>query len=211
MGGRASVPTDAWRKLLHMPTITLARSDLFPVGQSVGIYADGAQNMEGGAPNGAAIASATVDAAGLLTVTNAAILSLTRYVAAASVGGTWRYARCRSTLDVTDLGRATGTATLTSGSPAITSVVASTGAWAIGQRIVNAPGSVGIPPGTFLVAGSGGSWTMSAAATASGAGVGIEGHGATVPVAVLGATAVTSPISRWRARVMQRRSIAGTS
>lgn len=193
-----------------MATVTIARSDLWPVGTTVGIYAADAQSPEGGAPNGAAIASAAVDAAGLLTVTNGSLLSLTRYVAAASVGGTWRYARCRSTLDVTDLGRATGTATL-NGTTALTSVVATTGAWAIGQRIVNAPGSVGIPPGTFLVAGSGGSWTMSAAATASGAGVGIEGHGATVPVAVLGATAVTSPISRWRARVMQRRSIAGTS
>lgn len=192
-----------------MPTVTLARSDLFPVATVVGIYPAGAQNDAG--PGAAVIATGTVDAAGNLSVTSASILALTTYVAGALVGGAWRWARLRSTLDVAELGRATGTGTLTSGSTALTSVAVATGAFAIGQRIVNAPGSVGIPPGTFLIAGSGASWTMSAAATASAAGVAIEGHGATVPVAVIGATPVTSPISRWRARVMQRRSLAGTS
>lgn len=45
-------------------------------------------------------ASAAVDAAGLLTVTNAGILQGIDYVAYALVGGVHRYVRCRSTLDV---------------------------------------------------------------------------------------------------------------
>ena len=81
-----------------MATVTIRRSDLFPVGQSVGIYPAGAcQN--GQAPTSAVIASAAVDAAGLLTVTDAGILSYRPYVAYALVGGEHRYANLRSTLD----------------------------------------------------------------------------------------------------------------
>lgn len=84
-----------------MATITLRRSDLFPVGTTVSIYPRGAGNGTGtlNAPRAAAIASADVDAAGLLTVTDAGILSYTDYVAGAQVSGEWRYSRVRSTLD----------------------------------------------------------------------------------------------------------------
>jgi hypothetical protein len=80
--------------------VTLSRSDLFPVGQSVGIYPGTArpQNVDG-PPTAAVIASGTVDAAGNLSVTNAGILSYTTYLAYASVGGEHRFARLRSTLD----------------------------------------------------------------------------------------------------------------
>lgn len=189
-----------------MATVTLARSDVFPVGTTVGIYPGNSINP-GLAPGSALIASAAVDAAGLLTVTNAGILSLTPYIAAAQVNGTWQSLRVRSTLDVFDYGRATGTATTTNASAALTSVSAATGAFAIGQRVVGP----GIPGGTFLIAGSGNAWTMSDKATAS-ATVSIEGHGAQAGAAVLGATVVPSRIAtKWRAQLMQRRATAGTS
>lgn len=91
-----------------MATVTLRRSDLFPVGTTVGIYPAAAHRpgiVPPGPPTSAAIASAAVDAAGLLTVTDAGIAAYTPYVAAAVGGdGTWQYARCRSTLDVTGAG-----------------------------------------------------------------------------------------------------------
>jgi hypothetical protein len=189
-----------------MATVTLARSDVFPIGTTVGIY-PGTSFVPGQAPGSAAIASAAVDAAGLLTVTSASILSLTPYIAAAQVNGVWQGLRVRSTLDTFDYGRATGTATTSSGSANLTSVSATTGAFAIGQRVVGP----GIPGGTFLISGSGASWTMSDKATAS-ATVSIEGHGASPSVAVLGATPVPPTQStKWRARLMQRRATAGTS
>jgi hypothetical protein len=144
-----------------MATVTIARSDLFPVGTTVGIYPAGAfppANQVPSAPGAAAIASAAVAANGTLTVTDAGILSYTRYVAAANVGGTWVYARCRSTLDAFDYGRALGTGDTVSGSTALANVVATSGAFAVGQRI----SGPGIPGGTFLRAGSGASWTMTA-------------------------------------------------
>lgn len=86
-----------------MPTVTIARSDIFPVGTSVGIHPAGSQRPgvapAGGPPTSAAIASGTVDAAGNLSVTNAGILSYTPYVAYALVNGEHRYARLRSTAD----------------------------------------------------------------------------------------------------------------
>jgi L-aminopeptidase/D-esterase-like protein len=81
-----------------MATVTLNRSDLFPIGTSVGIYPAGAR-QSGQVPSSAAITSGTVDAAGLLSITNAGILSYTRYVAYALVNGEHRYAALRSTLD----------------------------------------------------------------------------------------------------------------
>jgi hypothetical protein len=194
-----------------MATVTIARSDLFPVGTTVGIYPAGAfppANQVPSAPGAAAIASAAVAANGTLTVTDAGILSYTRYVAAANVGGTWVYARCRSTLDAFDYGRALGTGDTVSGSPALTNVVATSGAFAVGQRI----SGPGIPGGTFLRAGSGAAWTMTAAATATGTTVALEGNGAQVPAANLGATVIPSRIrTGWQAQLAQRRSIAGTS
>lgn len=91
-----------------MATVTLARSDLFPVGTTVGIY-DAAQPPDGGPPHGSALATGVVDAAGLLTVSAAAILSLRTLLAYALVGSTHTYARVRSTLDVFDTGGGTGT------------------------------------------------------------------------------------------------------
>jgi hypothetical protein len=189
-----------------MATVTIARSDLFPVGTTVGIYPAGAfppANQVPSAPGAAAIA-----ANGTLTVTDAGILSYTRYVAAANVGGTWVYARCRSTLDAFDYGRALGTGDTVSGSAALANVVATSGAFAVGQRI----SGPGIPGGTFLRAGSGAAWTMTAAATATGTTVALEGNGAQVPAANLGATVIPSRIrTGWQAQLAQRRSIAGTS
>jgi hypothetical protein len=194
-----------------MATVTIARSDLFPVGTTVGIYPGGAfppANQVPSAPGAAAIASAAVAANGTLTVTDAGILSYTRYVAAANVGGTWVYARCRSTLDAFDYGRALGTGDTVSGSAALANVVATSGAFAVGQRI----SGPGIPGGTFLRAGSGAAWTMTAAATATGTTVALEGNGAQVPAANLGATVIPSRIrTGWQAQLAQRRSIAGTS
>lgn len=80
-----------------MATITVnKRSDLFPVGTSCGVWPAAAQK-DGAAPAGpAAIASATVDSAGTLTVTNAGIVDQTPYVAYALVGGQHRYLRVRT-------------------------------------------------------------------------------------------------------------------
>jgi hypothetical protein len=86
-----------------------------------------------------------------LTVTNAGIVQGADYVASAQVGGIWRYVKLRSTLDVTDTGSAAGTGTTTSGSAVVTSPVATTGAYAVGQRISTVAAGV-IPPGTYIAA-----------------------------------------------------------
>ena len=78
-----------------MATVTL-RLDRFPTGTTVGIYPRTARGAEGGAPSGTAIASAAVDAAGLLTVTNAGIVDNTPYVAYALVAGENRYVNVSS-------------------------------------------------------------------------------------------------------------------
>jgi hypothetical protein len=190
-----------------MATVTLARSDVFPVGTTVGIY-PGNSFVPGQAPGSAVIASAAVDAAGLLTVTNAGILSLTPYIASAQVGGVWQSLRVRSTLDVFDYGRAVGTWTTISGNVAVSSASLSSGALAVGQRIVSAD----FPAGVYVVSGSGTSWVLSDKATASGSGKAFEGHGAQAPAVNLGATAVPqTQNTRWAAKVRQRRAIAGTS
>jgi hypothetical protein len=137
-----------------MATVSLARSDAFPVGTVVGIYP--AQSQRAGssspqAPTSAVIASGTVDAAGNLSVTNAGILQGADYVAAAQVGGVWTYVRLRSTLDVADRGSASGTGTTASGSPIVTSPVATSGAFAVGQRISTVAAGI-IPPGTLVKA-----------------------------------------------------------
>jgi hypothetical protein len=83
-----------------MATVTLNRSDLFPVGTSVGIYPGNSRpQAKDGPPTSAVIASGTVDAAGALSVTNAGILSYQTYQAYALVNGEHRFARLRSTLD----------------------------------------------------------------------------------------------------------------
>lgn len=194
-----------------MPTVTLTgRSDLFPVGTTVGIYAGNSQRPAPGPPTSPAIATGVVDAAGNLSVTNAGILQGVRYSAYANVGGIDVSTQVRSTLDVSDTGKGIGTATLNS-TTALTLVSATVGAFAIGQRITGP----GIPAGTYLIAGSGANWTMSAAATASGAGVAIQAEGASPAVVPpdkgVGALAVPVPVTTWRAKVAQRRAIIGTS
>jgi len=198
--------------LRAMATVTVNRSDLFPVGTSVGIYPPGSgRTYYDGPPTAAVIQSATVDAAGLLTVTDAGIVAGKTYVAYAAVGGQHRQVSARSTLDKAITARATGTGDTTSGSAALANVSATTGAFAVGQRITGP----GIPPGTYLIAGSGAAWTMSDKATASASTVALEGHGAAAPVAGgaggVGSTLQPLNITNWRAKVMQRRSIAGTS
>jgi hypothetical protein len=130
-----------------MPTVSIARSDLFPVGTTVGIYPAGSQRggqtPAGGPPTSAVIATGVVDAAGNLSVTNAGILSYTPYVAYALVNGEHRYARLRSTLDIFDGGVATFTADTASGAATLLNVSVSVGAVAIGQRVEG----VGIPAG----------------------------------------------------------------
>jgi hypothetical protein len=80
-----------------MATITvLKRNDLFPVGTSCGIWPAAAPKEDAPPAGPAAIASATVDAAGILTVTNAGIVDQTPYVAYALVGGQHRYLRVRT-------------------------------------------------------------------------------------------------------------------
>lgn len=195
-----------------MPSVVVSRSDLFPPGTTVGIYPAGSQPPTGvGPPGAAAIASAAVAAGGTLTVTNAGILQGVTYVAYAQVGGVDRYVQVRSSLDISGLASTVGTGDTTSGSTALANVAASSGAFAIGQRI----SGPGIPAGTYLVAGSGASWTMSDKATATATGVALEGNIA-YPAAVpsnLGSGAQARPVAatRWRAKVMQRRAISGTS
>jgi hypothetical protein len=188
-------------------TITAARSDIFPVGTSVGAYPGNAR-QPGQAASAAAIASATVAADGTLTITDAGILSLTPYVLYASVGGEHRYLRARSTLDVFDRGTAVGTADTTNGSASLANVTASSGAFAVGQRINGA----GIPSGTRLISGSGNAWVMSATATATASTVPVVTDGGRAPAANLGATAIPSRVSTpWQVQLRQRRSVAGTS
>jgi hypothetical protein len=83
-----------------LATVTLARSDLFPVGTTVALYPANSK-VAGQAPTSAAIASASaaVDAAGLLTISHANVESYKSYVAYALVNGEHRYATVRSTAD----------------------------------------------------------------------------------------------------------------
>jgi hypothetical protein len=48
-------------------TLKISRSDVYPIGTSVGAYTKGAK-MDARKPAGSAIATATVDAAGLLSI-----------------------------------------------------------------------------------------------------------------------------------------------
>jgi hypothetical protein len=90
-------------------TVQLSRSDLYPVGTSVGIYDAPIPGNGTGAPAASPLASGTVDAAGNLTVTSTTIPSLRGLTAYALVNGVDRYARVRSRLDVFDTGGGTGT------------------------------------------------------------------------------------------------------
>lgn len=188
-----------------MASISVNRSDLFPPTTVVGVYPVGAQNP-GNPPTAASITTGTVASDGSLSITNAGISSYTGYVVAAQVGGVWNYARVRSTLDISDTGTAAGTGNTTSGSASLSSVSATQGAFAVGQRITGP----GIPAGTFLIGGSGASWTMSAKATATASGVALVAYGASAPVATVGGETRPANTTGWRGKVAQRRAAIGT-
>jgi hypothetical protein len=171
-----------------MATFLLRRSDLFPVGTSVGAYPNATPAADhDGAPPGAPFESATVDAAGLATFTTLAVD--TPYVFAANVGG-WRKIRGRVGTPL-DSGRTVGTGDTTNGAATVANAAATTGTWRVGQRITGA----GIPVGTFIKSISGATLTMTNNATATAVGVALEGHGG----------------KSWRASVAQRRSAIGTT
>ena len=133
-----------------MPTITLpASSNPYPVGTVVGAYAPGSDVTAPAAPVGAAIATGTVDAANALSITNAGIVAGKDYVLYAAAGPN-PYVRARSTLDKADTGRAAGTGTLTTGSPAVDALTATSGRFEVGQRIRTITALASIPPGTFI-------------------------------------------------------------
>jgi hypothetical protein len=145
---------------------------------------------DGQAPCGAELASGTVDSGGALSITDSDIVSGTRFELYALVGSEHRYAAARSTLDIFDAGSAVGTGD-TNSTTALSNVAATSGAFQIGQRITGP----GIPSGTRLVSGSGASWVMSAAATATATGVALKADSAYV----------------WQARLRRRRALIGTS
>lgn len=188
-----------------MATLTAARSDVFPPGTSVAVIPVGGVH-HGGPPKAATIVSGTVDAAGLLSVTDANILSLTAYGLYAQVGGEYRYLRARSTLDVYDRGTATGTVNTTNGSANLSSVSASVGAFTVGQFITGP----GIPAGTRLKSGSGAAWVMDANATVTASSVAVAAYGGQAPAANVGATLIPSRLNTpWATQYRQRKSIAG--
>jgi len=117
-------------------------------GATVGVY-DGASIPPGadGPPKAAVIASAASAADGTFTITDAGILAGKSYVLA--VAGAARYVRARSTLDVSDTGKGAGTGTTAVGSPIVSALAATSGAFAVGQRISALTAGI-IPPGTRI-------------------------------------------------------------
>lgn len=172
-----------------MANYVLKRSDLFPVGTTVGAYpnATPAAGYDG-APPGAATESQVVDAAGTATFTT--LTTDVPYVFAANVSGTWRKVRGRAGTPL-DTGRTVGTGDITNGAATVANAAATVGTWRVGQRITGA----GIPVGTFIKSISGATLTMSNNATATTVGVALEGFGG----------------KSWRATVSQRRNAIGTS
>lgn len=176
-----------------MATVTLRRSDLFPVGTTVGIYPRGSGAPAGydGPPRAAAIASAIVDAAGLLTVTDVGILAGTDYNAYAKIGTEHRYARVRSTVDTFDRGTVVGTGDITNGSFTILNAAASSGSFQIGQVLSGA----GIKAGTTINNIVGATLAIDQAATATALGSALTGEGG----------------KRWVSRVKARKALIGTT
>lgn len=181
-----------------MAGFILKRSDIFPIGTSVGAYPLLAAKHPGQdmAPAAAAaVESQTVDAAG--TATFVALAADTDYVFYANVSGQHRQTKGRTkTVTGTSsvrgaLGQAVGVATTSSGSASLTAVSATTGAFSIGQ-LISGPG---IPAGARLIAGSGAAWTMDTKATAS----------------AVGAAVVADAGRSWAATVKARRVAVGTS
>lgn len=183
-----------------MANLVISRPDLFPDGTSVSAFPAISRKADGSPPGGPALETQTVSS-GIATFTTLANDTAYTFYAAA----TGRYLNQR--LSTTDTGSATGTLTTTSGTPNLSSVTVTTGALAVGQRILAA----GIPPGSYIISGSGNAWVMSAPATASGSGVAFTADGATPAVANLGGTAVPKQTTKWQAKVRQRRQIQGTA
>lgn len=173
-----------------MPTLTINRSDTFPVGTSVAAIAEGGINP-GGPAKAATIASATVGSDGALSITDAGIVSGTMYGLYASVGGEHRYLRARSTLDVFDTGTFTATGDTTASSATVLNASASSGAIQAGMRI----SGTGIPANTYILTVASTTLTLSTAATATATGVTLKGDGAYT----------------WRAKVRRRRAAISTS
>ena len=171
-----------------MATVTLSRSDVFPVGTSVGIYPAGA--AAGAAPGTAVIASGTVDAAGALSVTNAGIVSGRTYLAHAVINGENRSIAVRSTVDAHDYGTAVGTGNTTNGSASVTSLTTSSGTFVAGQTLVG----VGIRPGTKILNVTGNVLTLDQTASANGTGVALQAADA----------------QTWKAKLRRRRDALGT-
>lgn len=171
-----------------MANYVLKRSDLFPVGTTVGAYPNATPAADhDGAPPGAATESQVVDAAGTATFTTLA--TDVPYVFAANVGG-WRKVRGRVGTPL-DSGRTVGTGDTTNGAATIANAAVTVGTWRVGQRITGA----GVPVGTYIKSISGATLTITNNATATATGVALEGHGGL----------------RWSAKVAQRRNAIGTS
>jgi hypothetical protein len=189
-----------------MPTVTVSRSDLFPPATSVGVYARGSR-LSGRVPSGAAIASGTVSAAGVLTVTDPAILQGVDLVLYALVGGEHRYVSARSTLDVHQRAVASGTLNTANGSAALTAVSPS-GALAVGMRVTGP----NIPAGRYVVSGSGTAYALNDGSGVTAAtGMAFAADRAVNPVPVLSPSPRPGFPSTWQAQVRQRRQLAGTS
>lgn len=171
-----------------MANFVLNRSDVFPVGTTVGAYpnANPATGHDG-APPGAATESQAVGAAGTATFTTLA--TDTPYIFAALVNGVWVKVRGRVATPF-DSGRTVGTGDTTNAAATVANAAATVGTWRVGQRITGA----GIPPGTFIKSISGATLTMSNNATATAVGAALEGHSG----------------KTWRAKVAQRRNAIGT-
>lgn len=172
-----------------MATITCSRSDLFPVGSTVTVHPNGELKTDGGAPSGASVASGTVGADGALSITDSDIVSGTAFILYAAATG--KMCKARSTLDIQDLGGATGDGDTTNGSVTVTNVGTTAGSFRAGQRIAGA----GIPGGTTIANIVGTTITLSAKATATASDVALIAEGAFV----------------WQARLRRRRVALGTA
>lgn len=172
-----------------MPTVRSLRSDVFPPGTTVSVRPYGSK-VDGQAPGGAELATGMVDSAGVLEITDSDIVSGTRFVLYAAVGGEHRYLNVRSTLDIHDAGTFTATGDTISGSTTVSNVSASVGSVQAGMRITG----TGISAGTRVHSVSGATVTLTAAATATATGVTLRGDSAYV----------------WRAKVRRRRAALGT-
>jgi hypothetical protein len=165
-----------------MATVTLRRSDLFPVGTTVGI------------PAGTYIAAVSTLAAGGVTA-SAATDTFTRAAHGLRVG------------DSVVFSGLTGGAGITAGTTYYVVSVPSANTFKVS---VGPPGSTPLDVTTDLTAGTvTGVLVMTDKATGSGA-QSLVAEGASVPAAGLGADPVPQR-GTWRARVAQRRALMGSS